>query len=310
MMFCLPVTVLVAVPISALLMAVLLNWSVAERVYEVDTATFSPSLEGCLVKCRLNELHTEAGQAALPRFGLSRPGAIMLRSWYETGNPRVRYDSLCEISAATGLAPRILSGVREFRFEAHHLGNVLKTVRIDPLSATLPDVLKHQILDATPEYFVLRTADASNLAQSHVRLCFEYAPSPQPVTLCVLGRLVGNVIYVQRVIVQKEYETLDRDHALCGEVLPFIGLTLFFAAAGCLSAVLYCECAGWRWCARYVMLMVLYTQLLLAAILAGGFAVVNEEPTWLAFVAACVALVCMGLTGRAARSCLLPMEAK
>lgn len=312
MIFILPATLVMAVP-AVFCIPALLTWCAAERVHEVNTRTFTPSLEGALVKCRVQELHTEWGEAAQPQFGVSRPGALVLRSWFEPpAHSRTSYTSLCGVSTGTGMAPRILSGVREFRFKPGHLLSELKMVRIDPLTVQLPESFRPLVEDATPEYLLLRISDFSNLAVPHLKLCFEYAPSPQNVNLYVMGRLQNNVVEVSRTFSHYEYVSYDRYHDLFGWKLVLCGCaTVFFTSFVCLGTALFSECIGWRWRARYVMLMSLYSLLLLSS---GVLAIASwgdmyNCPHWLPWVTAGVAVVCMVLNFRAAQARLLPTAA-
>ena len=85
---------LVMTLIGAVMVQTLVVWYSNERVYEVSTTKFDPALEGRMVKLHLTELHTEGSSAVDTTFGLSRPGALLVKSNFWVPSKRVDCHSL------------------------------------------------------------------------------------------------------------------------------------------------------------------------------------------------------------------------
>ncbi len=302
------VCALVMTLIGSVMMSTLVVWYTNERVYEVSAAKFDPALEGRMVKLHLIELHTEGGSAVDTTFGLSRPGALLVKSDFWTPARRVNIHALKDVSEGVTLAPRILSGVREMKFKPQMLADSLHLQHIEPMSASLPDALKPLVEDATPEYLKLRTFDTSNLAVPHVFLSFLYAPSPQKVNLYVRGRLINNVVHVDSFLRDGSYADHVRNTSVGIDEFREIGVGALFVCSGAaLLTVLLLHLAGRK--QRFVRIMAcsIYGQLLMASIFAALFVALFHEQkgelsTWVPIaVSAAVAVVCSWLTLRSSR---------
>lgn len=299
---------LVMALIGSVMTSTLVVWYTNERVYEVSTAKFDPALEGRMVKLHLSELHTEGGSAVDTTFGLSRPGALLVKSDFWTPDKRVNIHALKDVSEGVTLAPRILSGVREMKFKPQMLADSLHLQHIEPMSASLPDALKPLVEDATPEYLKLRTFDTSNLAVPHVFLSFLYAPSPQKVNLYVTGRLINNVVHVDSYLRDNTYADHVRNSSM--------GMSDFRKRA--FTAILVCGSAAFLTALSfsiaeskqrrgYIIACSIYAQLLIASFFAALYVVIFHEQkgelsTWVPIISsASVAVVCVWLTLRSAK---------
>ena len=292
------VCALVMTLIGSVMMSTLVVWYTNERVYEVSAAKFDPALEGRMVKLHLSELHTEGGSAVDTTFGLSRPGALLVKSDFWTPAKRVNIHALKDVSEGVTLAPRILSGVREMKFKPQMLADSLHLQHIEPMSASLPQVL----------YLKLRTDDTSNMALPHVFLSFFYAPSPLDVNLYVRGRLINNVVHVDSFLRDGSYADHVRNTSVGIDEFREIGFGALFVCSGAaLLTVLLLHLAGRK--QRFVRIMAcsIYGQLLMASIFAALFVALFHEQkgelsTWVPIaVSAAVAVVCSWLTFRSSR---------
>ena len=281
--------------IGGVMMAVLLSWCASERVYEVNTTHFTPSLDGRLVKLHVTELRVEGDGAREPVFGIYRPDALLIES--------VCYSPL-SVNDGSYLAPRILSGVRELKFnDSKYILSSLGSEIIDPSTATLPEELKPLVEEITPRHIVLRAGKIDDDTEILSDLYFSYIPAGQKVDMYVTGRLLGNVVYVDKRLPEEDFVDYTRNHDLSGAYLYgfLLATILVCGAACCLTAIAVAWLRG-TWQSRYVMMLMLYAQLLMGSIILAGYSLMKEHDAKVVVpLSAFVAIACMVLTVRAAR---------